>query len=465
MVFSSTVFLFIFLPVVLALYYNPFIKKRGYRNVVLLLASLVFYGWGEPVFLFVMLLSIVFNWAVGLAVDGAKDKRVRKGWLTLSVVLNIGLMFIFKYLTFVTKNLGYLINDSSIVIEIALPIGISFFTFQIMSYVFDVYYGTAKVQKNLMYVGLYVSMFPQLIAGPIVRYETVAEEIDYRKENEKDFTEGFFRFVIGLGKKILISNYVGKIADIAFGMDGELTVMMAWLGAIAYTLQIYFDFSGYSDMAIGLGRMFGFHFLENFNYPYISSSITEFWRRWHMTLQTWFRDYVYIPMGGNRVGPKRHIYNIFMVWLLTGIWHGANWTFIVWGLMYFVLLIFEKFTGFNKKKGWYMHIYTMFFVILGWVVFRAESISGAIGYIGKMFGIGASGFVDGTFLEALANGGAIFVAAVIFSMPVVSWMDNRLKLKPVIRSLIAAVAVFAVFIVSVLICIKATYNPFIYLNF
>lgn len=465
MVFSSTVFLFLFLPVVLALYYNPFIKKRGYRNVVLLLASLVFYGWGEPVFLFLMLLSIVLNWAFGLAIDKRDTHAGRKFWLVISVIFNVGLMFIFKYLTFVTKNIGALINDSSIVVEIALPIGISFFTFQIMSYVFDVYYGNAKVQKNLLYVGLYVSMFPQLIAGPIVRYETVAEEIDFRKENDKDFTEGFFRFVIGLGKKILISNYVGKVADIAFGMEGGLTVAMAWLGAIAYTLQIYFDFSGYSDMAIGLGRMFGFHFLENFNYPYISSTITEFWRRWHMTLQTWFRDYVYIPLGGNRVGPKRHIYNIFMVWLLTGIWHGANWTFIVWGLMYFVLLIFEKFTGIAKKKGWYMHIYTMFFVIIGWVIFRAESLTAALKYIGNMFGIGATGFADATVLEALTNAGAVFVAAIIFSMPVVSWLDKRVKLSKSVRDIVAAVAVMVVFVVSVLICIKATYNPFIYLNF
>lgn len=229
-----------------------------------------------------------------------------------------------------------------------------------MSYVFDVYYGTAKVQKNLLYVGLYVSMFPQLIAGPIVRYETVADEIVNRVENRKDFAEGFGRFVVGLGKKILISNYVGKIADIAFATEGGMSVAMAWLGAIAYTLQIYFDFSGYSDMAIGLGRMFGFHFLENFNFPYVSKSITEFWRRWHITLSTWFRDYVYIPLGGNRVSKGRHIWNIFVVWFLTGVWHGANWTFICWGLLYFVLLMFEKLTGFHKKNGWYMHIYTMF---------------------------------------------------------------------------------------------------------
>jgi alginate O-acetyltransferase complex protein AlgI len=339
---------------VIAVYYNPFVKKRGFRNIVLLLASLFFYGWGEPVFVFLMILSIIVNWAFGLMVDGMAKKGNKLGMklgMILSVVYNLGLMFVFKYLTFVTKNISFLLHNDSIVVNIALPIGISFFTFQLMSYVFDVYYGTAKVQKNLLYVGLYVSMFPQLIAGPIVRYETVADEIVNRVENRKDFAEGFGRFVVGLGKKILISNYVGKIADIAFATEGGMSVAMAWLGAIAYTLQIYFDFSGYSDMAIGLGRMFGFHFLENFNFPYVSKSITEFWRRWHITLSTWFRDYVYIPLGGNRVSKGRHIWNIFVVWFLTGVWHGANWTFICWGLLYFVLLMFEKLTGFHKKNG------------------------------------------------------------------------------------------------------------------
>lgn len=468
MVFSSTVFLFLFLPVVIAVYYNPFVKKRGFRNIVLLLASLFFYGWGEPVFVFLMILSIIVNWAFGLMVDGMAKKGNKLGMklgMILSVVYNLGLMFVFKYLTFVTKNISFLLHNDSIVVNIALPIGISFFTFQLMSYVFDVYYGTAKVQKNLLYVGLYVSMFPQLIAGPIVRYETVADEIVNRVENRKDFAEGFGRFVVGLGKKILISNYVGKIADIAFATEGGMSVAMAWLGAIAYTLQIYFDFSGYSDMAIGLGRMFGFHFLENFNFPYVSRSITEFWRRWHITLSTWFRDYVYIPLGGNRVSKGRHIWNIFVVWFLTGVWHGANWTFICWGLLYFVLLMFEKLTGFHKKNGWYMHIYTMFFVILGWVLFRADSITAAGQYIGNMFGAGATSFIDATFIDCVKNSAVIFVAAVIFSFPVVSKVGELLEKKPMFKNVLASVCMVVVFIASILICIKATYNPFIYLNF
>ena len=299
----------------------------------------------------------------------------------------------------------------------------------------------------------------------IVRYETVADEIVNRVENRKDFAEGFGRFVVGLGKKILISNYVGKIADIAFATEGGMSVAMAWLGAIAYTLQIYFDFSGYSDMAIGLGRMFGFHFLENFNFPYVSKSITEFWRRWHITLSTWFRDYVYIPLGGNRVSKGRHIWNIFVVWFLTGVWHGANWTFICWGLLYFVLLMFEKLTGFHKKNGWYMHIYTMFFVILGWVLFRADSITAAGQYIGNMFGAGATGFIDATFIDCVKNSAVIFAAAVIFSFPVVSKVGELLEKKPMFKNVLASVCMVVVFIASILICIKATYNPFIYLNF
>lgn len=468
MVFSSTVFLFLFLPVVLAVYYNPIVKNRGFRNIVLLLASLFFYGWGEPVFVFLMILSIIVNWALGLMVDTMRRKEKKGGMkagMVLSVVYNLGLMFIFKYLTFVTKNISLLLHNDSVIVNIALPIGISFFTFQLMSYVFDVYYDTAKVQKNILYVGLYVSMFPQLIAGPIVRYETVADEIENRVENRYDFAEGFGRFVIGLGKKILISNYVGKVADIAFAAEGGMSVAMAWLGAVAYTLQIYFDFSGYSDMAIGLGRMFGFHFLENFNFPYVSKSITEFWRRWHITLSTWFRDYVYIPLGGNRVSKGRNIWNIFVVWFLTGVWHGANWTFICWGLLYFVLLMFEKLTGFHKKNGWYMHIYTMFFVILGWVLFRADSITAAAGYMGNMFGIGATGLVDATFIDCIRNSAVVFAAAILFSFPVVKKVGALLDSRPAVKNVLASVCMVIVFAASLLICIKATYNPFIYLNF
>ena len=474
MVFSSTVFLFLFLPVVIAVYYNPFVKKRGFRNIVLLLASLFFYGWGEPVFVFLMILSIIVNWAFGLMVDGMAKKGNKLGMklgMILSVVYNLGLMFVFKYLTFVTKNISFLLHNDSIVVNIALPIGISFFTFQLMSYVFDVYYGTAKVQKNLLYVGLYVSMFPQLIAGPIVRYETVADEIVNRVENRKDFAEGFGRFVVGLGKKILISNYVGKIADIAFATEGGMSVAMAWLGAIAYTLQIYFDFSGYSDMAIGLGKMFGFHFLENFNYPYISKSITEFWRRWHISLSSWFKEYVYIPLGGNRCKIAKQIRNILVVWMLTGIWHGANWNYVLWGCYYGALLLIEKLVlkkVLNRLPGIIQRIYTMFFVVIGWIIFKCEDMAYGISYLKAMFGGFGQGLWNNETIYLLGNYAVLFVLAILGSTMLPkkaagvvlggrkrTWAEN-----------VIYIAFYAViFFVSVAYLVDATYNPFLYFRF
>jgi D-alanyl-lipoteichoic acid acyltransferase DltB (MBOAT superfamily) len=349
MVFSSTIFLFLFLPILLICYFNPIWKNRNVKNVIILFASLGFYAWGEPIFIFVMLVSIGFNWFIGLQLTKHENTKTRKRYMLIAVVYNVSLLFVFKYISFVIKNIGLLLKNDTISVNIALPIGISFFTFQIMSYIFDVYYKKAEAQDNLINVALYISLFPQLIAGPIVQYQTIAKEINNRIETAKDFTEGVMRFVIGLGKKILIANYAGFIADSIFILNGNLSVASAWLGAIAYTLQIFFDFSAYSDMAIGLGRIFGFHFLENFNYPYAAKSITDFWQRWHISLSTWFRDYVYIPMGGNRVSKRKLIFNLFVVWLLTGIWHGANWTFIVWGIFYFLLLLMERFTGIEKR--------------------------------------------------------------------------------------------------------------------
>ena len=360
-------------------------KFRTYKNLVLLAFSILFYAWGEPAFVLVMILSIIANYAFGRLID--KYRKKDKVFLWLSVIFNLGILFIFKYLCFTLQNIGWLINKDFSSIKIALPIGISFFTFQAMSYVIDVYKKKVKVQKSLFNLGLYISLFPQLIAGPIVRYETIAKEIENRYENYDDFAEGTVRFIQGLAKKVIIANQVALVADAAFETPiNELSTAFAWLGAIAYTLQIYFDFSGYSDMAIGLGRMFGFHFLENFNYPYMASSITDFWRRWHISLSSWFRDYVYFPLGGSRVDSKSsHIFNLFVVWLLTGIWHGANWTFIAWGLFYFILLVIEKQTGLDKKKAWWGHIYTMFFVILAWVLFRATNITNAYEYIKVLF--------------------------------------------------------------------------------
>lgn len=445
------------------LYYIPFVKNRTYRNVVLLLASLFFYAWGEPVFVALMVVSIFVNWLIGLQMDHSEKK---KSWLVLSVVWNLALMFVFKYLTFVLSNMELLLHRDIVDLTIPLPLGISFFTFQILSYIFDLYYGKTKVQKKWYKFALYVSMFPQLVAGPIVRYDQIAYEIDHRQENLEDFSQGMTRFVYGLGKKVLLSNYMGVLADNMFYLSGEgsLSVGAAWIGAIGYTLQIYYDFSGYSDMAIGLGRMMGFHFLENFNYPYVSRSITEFWRRWHMSLSSWFKDYVYIPLGGSREGAAKTYRNTFFVWLLTGIWHGANWTFIVWGLGYFVLLCIERLGGWTKGIRYIGHIYTMAAVILLWVVFRADSLTLAVRYIGQMFGTGGA-LWDEAAASAFSGSILVLLTAAVLSTPVWKQLADRLHLSELTRKNVAAAAAVPLFLLCIAKCMSSSYNPFIYFNF
>ena len=468
MLFSSTTFLFFFLPIVLILYYTVCRKSRMLQNVFLFLASLLFYAWGEPIFVLVMLLSIFMNYVFGLAINKYKDKKsTAKVFLFITAVFNLGILFIFKYLAFVIENINNLSGADFYVPQIALPLGISFFTFQAMSYVIDVYRGE-QVQKNPLNVGLYIAFFPQLIAGPIVRYETVAYQIQCRKETFDDFSSGVCRFIIGLSKKVLLANTLAIVADSAFNSDvGNISVAFSWLGAIAYTLQIFFDFSGYSDMAIGLGRMFGFKFLENFDYPYISSSITEFWRRWHISLGTWFRDYVYFPLGGSRVKHKsRLILNLFIVWMLTGIWHGANWTFILWGFMYFVLLTFEKLTNLHKsgKLVWLRHIYTLLFVILGWVLFRADNVTEAFSYIAAMFG-GTGTLIDNEALFLLKENIVYFVFAIIISTPLLKSLYYKHFQGKKVVSVLVVVVLMVLFLVSVTYLVKGAYNPFIYFNF
>ena len=441
MVFSSGVFLFLFLPGLLCMYYA--VKSRTLRNYILLITSLLFYAWGEPVFVFIMLASIFLNWHIALFMPSSPH---RKFLLTIAIGLDVMLLGVFKYAGFITENLGMTR------INIALPIGISFFTFQMMSYVFDVYYGKSPAQRNPLYVALYISFFPQLIAGPIVRYNQIEAEITDRKETFDGFAEGVRRFIYGLGKKVLLANFVAQIADNVFAGAVSMTVMMSWLGAVAYTFQIYFDFSGYSDMAIGLGLMFGFHFEENFNYPYTASSITDFWHRWHISLSSWFRDYVYIPLGGSRVSRPRWLVNIFAVWLLTGIWHGANWTFILWGLVYFVLLVFERGTGI--KPG---HVCTMVLVVLAWVIFRAESVSAGLGYIASMFGLNGNAFWDSGFTEYISRTWTVLLASCVGIFPAVRVLRRHEGLE--------AVYLCVVFAVSVCEVISSTYNPFIYFNF
>lgn len=489
MVFSSTIFLFIFLPAVLAGYY---LLDRRFKNIFLLIASLVFYAWGEPKFVFVMAVSIMVNHGFALFIDtsltqaesliqystAAKYKKRARFCLFLTIAFNLSLFFIYKYLDFTIENLnraGMLFGFQPIPLRnIALPIGISFFTFQAMSYVFDVYYRRGRVQKNPLNTALYISLFPQLIAGPIVRYETVAEEIFSRKETVSDFSRGIKRFIIGLAKKVIISNSVAIIADKTFGYTNfsDLSVVFAWLGAVAYTFQIYYDFSGYSDMAIGLGLMFGFHFNENFNYPYISKSVSEFWRRWHISLGSWFRDYVYIPLGGSRVKSKsRHIFNLFVVWFLTGLWHGAAWHYVVWGMFYFVLLVLEKYYHIPDrfKSQTLRHLYyglTLIFIIVGWVLFRANGLKAAIGYLSCMFGLAGNPFSDVAAVFLLKQSTVILIVALLFSTPVLSQICSKLRFSE--RKFLKAVNMvlyLILFIISVSFTVTSTYNPFIYFNF
>ena len=471
-------FVFVFLPTVMGV--NLLLPGKA-KNYWLLACSLLFYAWGEPSFVFVMMGSIAFNYVLALLIAGCGERKGRKkALLAADVAGNLGLLFVFKYLNFVTRTLrGWfpglvpLIPQTSIL----LPIGISFFTFQALSYVIDVYRGT-PAQKNPAYLGLYISLFPQLIAGPIVRYSTVAEQIEHRTVTVDGFAEGVLTFLRGFNKKILLANVLGEVADRAFGAS-ELSTGMAWLGALCYMLQIYFDFGGYSEMAIGLGRMLGFRFEKNFDYPYISRTVTEFWRRWHISLGSWFRDYVYIPLGGSRVSSRGLLVrNLMVVWLLTGIWHGAEWTFILWGVMYGILITAEKLTGVPRKLAEPGHgaakalyrAFTLLAVLLGWVLFRAESLSQAGAYLGTMFGLGGAGLTDNALTVCLRDYRIVMLAGLLCATPLFA----RLKEKgaggaegpraAAVEAVSWAVQM-ALFLVSVGALLMGAHNPFIYFNF
>lgn len=472
MVFSSTVFLFIFLPLVLII---NFLLKREYRNFFLLLASLVFYAWGEGILVLLMLFSIGVNYAAGLGISYFLERKsIFSKWiLGFAIGINLGLLFYFKYANFLVEifqDLGfYLEYDHK---NILLPIGISFFTFQGISYLVDVYRKETKVQENLFHLGLYISFFPQLIAGPIVRYHDIAEEIAERTTGVPLFAEGVIRFLRGLAKKVIIANSAALIADQVFSLPGgELSVISAWLGILCYTIQIYFDFSGYSDMAIGLGKMLGFNFKENFNYPYISKSIQEFWRRWHISLSTWFRDYLYIPLGGNRNGLGRTYVNLFIVFFITGMWHGASWNFIFWGLFHGFFLILERSKVLKTLKwpNFLQHLYVLFVVIVGWVFFRAETMAEAVSYLGSM--VGGSGGEDVTALIYVNPYSIATIAlALVFSMPVRVWA-NQVIAKSQSRLLKAVFDIgvyffyIGLFIWSIIELAQSSYNPFIYFRF
>ncbi|WP_333637938.1 MBOAT family O-acyltransferase [Tissierella praeacuta] len=470
MVFSSILFLFYFLPVVLTIY---FISPKKYRNFILFLSSLLFYSWGEPKYIWIMLFSTVLDYTCGKLVYRYKDnKDVNKSrlWLGVSIFTNLGLLGFFKYFDFFISNINNIFGFNISLLNLTLPIGISFYTFQTMSYTIDVYRGDTKVQNNIISFGTYVTLFPQLIAGPIVRYQTVAEEINNRIESYDLFSEGIKRFILGLGKKVLLANNIGLLwKNISSLNTWDIPVLTAWLGILGFSFQIYFDFSGYSDMAIGLGKIFGFNFLENFNYPYMSKSITEFWRRWHISLGTWFREYLYIPLGGNRKGRFKHIRNILIVWILTGIWHGASWNFALWGLFFGVILIIEKLFLLNlleKLPHYLTRIYTLSLVLMSWVIFAFDSIKDGLNYIKILFGFGNNPIFNHTSLYLLYTNILLFLILIIGStdIPKRLWkyMSNRFNNK---LWIIENIFLLLVLGLSIAYLVDQSYNPFLYFRF
>ena len=472
MLFSSSVFLFLFLPVVLLVYYLPLRRWRQGQNVFLLLASLGFYAWGEPWFVLVMLGSILANYGFGLWVDACKRAgRTCLPPLVAALAVNLGILFVFKYLTFTLGILNRL-GAAFVIPGIELPIGISFFTFQALSYVLDVHRDRGEVQRSPLKVGLYISFFPQLIAGPIVKYETVAQQIDHRKETWTDFSAGCSRFIVGLGKKVLLSNQLAVVADRAFGLGDGLSASFAWLGALCYTLQIYYDFSGYSDMAIGLGRMFGFHYAENFNYPYISTSATEFWRRWHMSLGGFFRDYLYIPLGGSRHGAARTYINTFIVWFATGLWHGASWNFVLWGLFYGFLIMIEKaflLRALDRLPAVFSHLYFLVVMLTGWVFFYFTDMSRVWAYLGVMFGLSGNPLGDVSTRLLFFNNIFWFLLAIAFCLPLVRWFKRYFSRLESRKQDILLYVQPVMNVILLIVCIAQlagqSYNPFLYFRF
>ena len=472
MVFSSTTFLTAFLPLTLLLYYGVGVlltKNVTVKNSILLLASLVFYAWGEPVYILLMLLSILFNFSAGRVLAQAREDG-RDGaalfQLIAALVFNLGVLGFFKYADFLVENVNRLFGAQVHSLDLPLPIGISFYTFQTLSYLIDLYRGTIRVQKSLLSFGVYISLFPQLIAGPIVKYRDIEAQLTERKESWVKYSRGLTRFVVGLAKKLLLANTLGAVYTSIQAMDVRgLSALTAWTGIACYTLQIYFDFSGYSDMAIGLGKMFGFSFNENFRYPYIASSVTDFWRRWHISLSSWFRDYVYIPLGGNRRKVPRVIFNLLVVWLLTGLWHGAAWNFVLWGLYYGVLLILEKFVlgdVLERIPSPVRHLLTMLIVMCGWVLFSAPDLSAALLYLKAMFG-GGAGWTDGTGAYLLTTNLAVLLCGAFCATPLYRRILEHFDAKWVFRA--GMVAYPLLFALCVIFLVSETYNPFLYFRF
>lgn len=466
MVFSSTIFLCVYLPLVLLGYY--ICPKKG-KNLFLLIVSLIFYAWGEPKYVFLMIFSILVNYVFGLLMDKHRENKKRlKLMLVISVIIDLGLLSVFKYTDFIITNINSVFGTGFDLLNIALPIGISFYTFQAMSYTIDVYRDDVRVQRNLIDFGMYITMFPQLIAGPIVRYTDVQDQLAERNVTTADFSEGIMRFVVGLGKKVLLANQMGAVWTQIYALGGDISALMAWTGAAAYTFQIYFDFSGYSDMAIGLGRMFGFKFPENFRYPYESVSITDFWRRWHITLSTWFKEYLYIPLGGNRRGLARQALNLLIVWTLTGFWHGAGWNFVMWGLYYFAILFIEKLfllKALDKLPRLFRHAYALLLIVIGWVIFASDDVSVMLPYLGSMFG--ANGALGGMDVYTLLTRAALMVICCVASteLPRRLFVTAAGKMNEKAAFTVKSVLTLTLLALSVVFLIGDSYNPFLYFRF
>ena len=460
MVFSSITFLFYFLPIVLALYY---LVPNKFKNLILLISSFIFYFYGEPKHVLLMAFSIISTYICGILVDKYRGTKTSKLFLILEIIISIGLLIYFKYADFIIKNINLWLSQKIDLINVLLPIGISFYTFQMISYVVDIYRGEVKVQKNILKLATYVSLFPQLIAGPIVRYSTIEKQLENREYSINKFSLGVRRFVIGLGKKVLIANVIGTLVN-TFLISEDKSILFYWLYAIGVMLQIYFDFSGYSDMAIGLGKMFGFDFLENFNYPYISTSITDFWRRWHISLSSWFRDYVYIPLGGNRVSKIKWIRNIMVVWILTGLWHGAEWNFIIWGIYFGILLIIEKLFLLKKTEKipkFLKVIYTLFFVMISFIIFNGNEI---IENIKGLFGIGNISVISKESIYYLKSYFIVILIGIIGATPIMKNIVKKEKIKK-ITNILEPIYLFSILLLSTSYIIDGSFNPFLYFRF
>ncbi len=462
MVFTSINFLYYFLPTVLILY---FIVPKKYKNLLLLISSLLFYFYGEPKYIILMIIEIVLAYFEARLIEKYKSKEI----FIFSIFIHVLLLCIFKYTNFLITNINGIFNTNISLLNIVLPIGISFYTFQIISYLVDVYKEKVKAQKNFISLATYVSLFPQLIAGPIVRYETINDELDNRKQTFNDFSSGISRFIIGLSKKVLIANVLGELCNI-FILSNEKTVLFYWIYGISYSLQIYFDFSAYSDMAIGLGRMFGFHFMENFDYPYISKSITEFWRRWHISLSSWFKDYVYIPLGGSREGTFKLIRNILIVWLLTGLWHGSEWTFILWGMFIGILLVIEKLLlnkYIEKLPSIVRRIYTLFIIMISFIIFSGSNINESFNNIVGLFNF-SNPFINKFTIHYLKDYGLVLIIAIFLSTPILKNTIIKLKENKKINNIINILDIIVLLILLVIVTsylIDSSYNPFLYFRF